>query len=191
MRGKINPLLLLPVALFAGFCGLMALQIMRADSDGLPSTLVGRTAPEFEPGQLGQFALPGRDALLAPGPKLVNFWASWCPPCRAEHPNLVLLASSGLQVIGINYKDTEANGLAFLEELGNPYSAVGTDADGKLALDWGVYGIPETFILDGNGTVLYRHAGPITGRVLQDTILPEIKPLIPDSMYAQLEMQTR
>ncbi len=106
--------------------------------------------------------------------KLVNYWASWCAPCRVEHPTLEELAAEGVPIYGINYKDDPAKALAFLAELGNPYVAMGADASGRTALDWGVYGVPETFVIDGDGTVILRFAGPITGSVLEKTIRPAL-----------------
>ena len=174
---RINPILLLPAILFAGFVGIMSQQLLHGSDNSLPSALVGRAVPGFELQQLGTYAPPTANDLLAPGTKLVNFWASWCGPCRVEHPNLVALAGAGVPILGVNYKDTANNGLSFLRELGNPYVMTGADPDGRIAIDWGVYGIPETFVVDGEGTVRLRHAGPITGRVLRETILPEIRRL--------------
>jgi len=106
---------------------------------------------------------------------LVNYWASWCAPCRVEHPNLEELAESGITIYGVNYKDKPGNALGFLEELGNPYAAMGADAQGRMALDWGVYGVPETYVIDGDGQIVLRFAGPITDRVMEKTILPAIE----------------
>ena len=92
-----------------------------------------------------------------------------------EHPNLAALAAEGVAIYGINYKDEPAKALAFLEELGNPYAAVGADASGRMALDWGVYGVPETYVIDGEGTIILRFAGPITQRVIEDQIRPALE----------------
>ena len=177
MPRRINPLLVLPVVVFAAFCGTLALQLGRTGDDSLPSALIGKPAPAFDPAPFGSHIPPTDAELSAPGPKLVNFWASWCAPCRVEHPNLTLLAKRGIPILGINYKDSEANGLAFLAELGNPYSGIGADPEGRIAIDWGVYGVPETFVVDGNGTVRLRYPGPITASVLADRILPELERL--------------
>ena len=107
--------------------------------------------------------------------KLVNYWASWCAPCRVEHPNLEKLARDGITIYGVNYKDKADNALNFLKELGNPYAALGADESGRMALDWGVYGVPETYVIDGKGNIVLRFAGPITERVMQTTILPAIE----------------
>ena len=177
MARRINPLLVLPVAVFAAFCATLALQLTRAGDDSLPSALIGKSAPDFEPAPFGSYVQPTEAELRAPGPKLVNFWASWCAPCRVEHPNLALLADRGIPILGVNYKDSEAKGISFLAELGNPYSAIGADPHGRIAIDWGVYGIPETFVVDGDGKVRLRYAGPITASVLAERILPEIEHL--------------
>jgi cytochrome c biogenesis protein CcmG/thiol:disulfide interchange protein DsbE len=104
----------------------------------------------------------------------VNFWASWCAPCRAEHPLLTEIAASGVPVIGVNYKDTPANALAFLDELGDPFASIGADRSGRTGLDWGIYGVPETFVVDADGTVLLRHPGPLT----RDIVARRLQPVI-------------
>ena len=112
--------------------------------------------------------------LDAPGVKLVNFFASWCGPCRAEHPILMDLAAEGVPVIGINYKDKSADAARWLKELGNPYAAIGHDEPGRVGIEWGVYGVPETFVVDRDGRIRFKQVGPITPAVLRDTILPMI-----------------
>ena len=109
-------------------------------------------------------------------PVLVDFWAPWCAPCRVEHPNLVALTEAeGIPIYGINYKDERGNALAFLDELGDPYAAASADEGGRTARDWGVYGVPETFVIDGEGRVLARVAGPVTERTLERTIRPALE----------------
>ena len=186
MPRRTNPLLVLPLVVFAVFFGVMALQIDRSGSDNLPSAFVGKAAPAFEPLPFGSHIPPTQAELFVPGPKLVNFWASWCAPCRVEHPNLVYLATLGIPIMGVNYKDREENGITFLTELGNPYSRIGADPEGRIAIDWGVYAIPETFVLDGNGIVRFRYPGPITAAVMEELILPEIKRLSGNSDPAEL-----
>jgi cytochrome c biogenesis protein CcmG/thiol:disulfide interchange protein DsbE len=110
--------------------------------------------------------------LAAPGVKLVNFWASWCAPCRVEHPILEEIAAAGTPVIGVNYKDTPANALAFLDELGDPYRRIGADATGRTGIDWGIYGVPETFVIDASGNILLRHPGPITRDIFEARFAP-------------------
>lgn len=169
---RISPLVLIPPVVFAGLAALFFFGMGRDDS--LPSTLVGRPVPAVPATALG--TEPAFDAaiLRQPGVKLVNFWASWCAPCRAEHPMLERLAAEGIPIYGVNYKDDPAKALAFLAELGNPFRAITADASGRAALDWGVYGVPETYVIDGSGRVILRFAGPITGQELERTIRPAL-----------------
>ncbi len=173
----IRPLMLVPMVLLAAFCGLLAFRMMEDSPSGLQSVLIGNPAPPLEPSALGPGRPPTSQDIDRPELKLVNFWASWCAPCRAEHPNLAGLAAAGLPIYGINYKDRESHALGFLAELGNPFRAIGADGDGTIAIDWGVYGVPETFIVDQAGVVQLRFAGPITGRVLESVVLPELERL--------------
>jgi cytochrome c biogenesis protein CcmG/thiol:disulfide interchange protein DsbE len=113
--------------------------------------------------------------LTASGVKLVNFWASWCGPCRAEHPLLEALSAEGVPVIGVNYKDTPENALGFLAELGDPYAKIGADESGRTGLDWGIYGVPETFVIGPDGTVVMRFPGPISPNVLEKRIRPAME----------------
>ena len=106
---------------------------------------------------------------------MVNFWQSSCAPCVAEHPLLILLSEkTGLPLLGINYKDPPAGARRFLNRYGNPFTAIGVDADGRAAIEWGVYGMPETFILDGKGRVVYKQIGEITQEVMDQVLLPAI-----------------
>lgn len=114
------------------------------------------------------------EMLRQPGVKLVNFWASWCPPCRAEHPTLTEL-SRRLPVYGVDLKDPEANAQAFLKEHGDPYHAIATDPNGRTAIDWGVTAPPETFIINGEGEVLYRFAGPMIREDYTNRFVPELE----------------
>ena len=166
-------LALLPVALFALLGGFLLAGLFRDDPDALPSTLVGRAAPG-----LALDPLPGRaplteDVLRDGEVKLLNFWASWCGPCRVEHPQLEALAAE-VPLYGVNYKDRPDDAAAFLEELGDPFRAIGADG-GRVGLDWGLYGVPETFVVDGAGVVRLRFAGPITRSVVEDTLRPAIE----------------
>ena len=171
--GRIPWLVLLPPIMFIALFGLFYSGMMREDPDALPSAFVGRTAPDLELASLGDFALPEieniNDFII------VNFWASWCGPCRQEHPILMDLANSGMTIFGVNYKDRPSNALNFLAELGNPYDAVGSDTEGSNGFNWGVYGIPETFVVDPDGHIVLRFAGPVTRRVLGEKILPVIR----------------
>ncbi len=172
---KISPLMILPPAIFAGLAVMFFVGMQREDPDALPSAMAGKPAPDMALTQLGNKPPFDNEALRTPGVKLVNYWASWCAPCRVEHPTLEQLADEGIPIYGINYKDDPAKALAFLEELGDPYVGVGADANGRTALDWGVYGVPETYVIDGEGTVILRFAGPVTQRVLENTLRPAME----------------
>ncbi|KUJ82159.1 DsbE family thiol:disulfide interchange protein [Ruegeria profundi] len=172
---KISPLMIAPPLIFGVFAVMAGFGMFRDDPDALPSAREGQPAP---PVVLTEF--PGKtifdDATLRDGEvKLVNYWASWCAPCRAEHPNLEALSNEGIPVYGINYKDKLNNAKAFLTELGDPYRAIGQDENGRMALDWGLYGVPETYVIDGDGTIILRFAGPITQRVIESTIRPALE----------------
>ena len=156
-------LMFAPPLLFAALAVMFWAGMGRQSPDDLPSVFINRQAPavlaEGLPG------IPGlRDADLRSGEvTVVNFWASWCPPCRAEHPTLMALAAEGVRVVGVNMMDDPANAGAFLAEAGNPFLAVAFDPRGKMRLDWGVTAPPETFILRGDGTVAFKFIGPMVG----------------------------
>lgn len=171
---RISPLVALPPVLFAGLALVFFLGMQREDPDALPSARQGQEVPPLTVETLAGY--PGFDdgKLREPGAKLVNFWASWCAPCRAEHPNLEVLAAEGVTIYGVNYKDKPDNAAGFLEELGNPYTAIMADSSGRTGIDWGTYGVPETFVIDGKGKIVLRFAGPITERVIDSTIKPAI-----------------
>lgn len=169
---KVSPLVLLPPVIFAALAVTFYVGMQRENPDELPSALQGRKAPEMTVTPLGDLTPFDRETLATGEVKLVNFWASWCGPCRVEHPNLQQLADEGVVIYGVNYKDQPGNALSFLEELGDPYAAVAADESGRTGLDWGLYGVPETFVLDANGKVILRFPGPVTQRVLNDTIRP-------------------
>lgn len=172
---RVSPLMIAPPVIFGAFVALALVGMFRDDPEALPSAREGRPAP---PVVLSEF--PGKagfdDAALRDGQvKLVNYWASWCAPCRVEHPNLEALANEGIPVYGINYKDQLGNAAAFLEELGDPYAGIGRDEHGRMALDWGVYGVPETYVVDGSGTIILRFAGPVTQRVIRERLRPAME----------------
>lgn len=171
----ISWLMVLPPLVFGALAVMFYLGMQRDDPEALPSARIGQAAPGVALVPLGSKPVLEDAALAEPGVKLVNYWASWCAPCRAEHPHLVALAEEGLPIYGINYKDDPAKALAFLDELGDPYSAIGADATGRTALDWGLYGVPETYVIDGEGRVVLRFAGPITQRTLESQIRPAIE----------------
>ena len=152
------------------------LGLQRQGAETLPSALIDKPVPEFQLAGLREGA-PGLSTadLKAPGVKLVNIWASWCAPCRAEHPQLMALAERGVPLHGINYKDERAAATEFLDELGNPYTLIGADDTGRTGIEFGVYGVPETFVIDGEGTVVYGHVGPIMARDIEKYIAPAIE----------------
>jgi len=168
----LNPLMFLPPLIFAGLTAIFLAGLSREYPDAPPTGREGGPAPEFTLSQLGQNPPFTRAELTEPGIKLVNFWASWCAPCRAEHPNLQALSEEGFPVYGVAYKDEPEKALAFLNELGSPFTAIGADRDARAGFDWGVSGIPETFVLDGSGNILLRFAGPITQRSMKSRIRP-------------------
>lgn len=171
---------LLPLLVFAGLA-VYLWQGLGKDPGILPSALLDKPAPQFDlpplPGRVPEEPLATRH--LASGePMLVNFFASWCGPCQVEHPVLNALAREhGVTIHGINYKDTPERARAFLRQLGDTYSRIGEDADGRVAIDFGVYGIPETFVIDGEGRVQYRHPGPLSPDMAEKTILPLLESL--------------
>ncbi len=174
---RVSPVMLVPSILFIALAGLFFAGMNRQNPDELPSVLVGAPAPAVALAPLGDKPLWTNETLRDGQVKLVNFWASWCAPCRVEHPNLTILQKEGMAIYGINYKDTVENGLGFLDELGDPYVAVGADPEGRTGLEWGVYGLPETFLIDGDGTVLLRLAGALTERALAERLRPALAKL--------------
>ncbi len=171
-------LYVLPLVIFlaAGVAFWWALDSGR-DPSKLPSALIDKPAPTFELPAIAGLDTPGlATGDLATGEvTLVNVFASWCVPCRAEHPILVRLTEQeGLRLVGINYKDEAADAVDFLEELGNPYSRIGADPEGRASLDWGLTGVPETYVIDGAGRIRYRHVGPINPPEVESKILPAV-----------------
>ena len=172
---------LLPIAIFAGIGMLLYLGLYR-DPSLVPSPLVGKPVPEFEldPVQGRELGLSSRD--LRGEVALVNVFASWCVACRDEHPLLLALEREGvLPIHGLNYKDTPDDATAWLNALGDPYTRIGADLDGRVGIDWGVYGVPETFVVDQDGRIAYKHIGPVTPRVLDEIILPLVRVLRADT----------
>jgi cytochrome c biogenesis protein CcmG/thiol:disulfide interchange protein DsbE len=166
-----KPLMLLPPLIFAGFAAVAYIGL-KTGEQALPSTMVGQNAPKIEAVALGDLPLATDADLTAPGVKLVNFWASWCQPCRAEAGMLMQLQAQGVTILGVNYKDKDADALGFLSEVGNPFAKVAADTSGRMGIDWGIYGVPETFVVGGDGKVIARLAGPITQGTLAQTIQP-------------------
>ena len=172
--GKFKPFMFLPPVLFVALAALFWFGNMREDRDALPSAREGQVAPPVVLAQLGEKALFDDDVLRDGEVKLVNYWASWCAPCRAEHPLLEELAEE-VAVYGVNYRDQPDRALDFLDELGDPFAGVGSDLAGRMGLDWGLYGVPETYVVAGDGTVILRFAGPITPQVVENRIRPAIE----------------
>lgn len=172
---KIRPLMLAPPLIFAAFVMLAAVGMFRDDPEGLPSTLVGQMAPALPDKPLSGFAAPAPDALKSGEVTLVNFWASWCPPCRAEHPKLLQMQAEGIAIIGVNFKDTESAATKYMRDDGNPFAAIGFDPQGRTAINWGVTAPPETFIVGPDGIVLFRFAGPLVGSDYEQRFLPALK----------------
>ena len=170
---------LVPLSVFLVMAVYFAVGLTK-DSKVLPSALIDKPVPEFSlpPIEGG----PGKGFssadLRAGRVSVINVFASWCGPCRTEHPFITRLATLKVaKVYGLNYKDNPKSALRWLREFGDPYAAHGVDNDGRVSIDWGVYGIPETFIIDNSGTIRYKHVGPINGDILEDEILPVIKKL--------------
>ena len=164
---------LVPAAVLAALVVLFAAGLQRDPSE-IPSPLIGQPAPAFDLPTLGGARLATAD--LHGAPVLVNFWASWCTPCLQEHPLLMELARAGVKIVGINYKDDPASARRFLGRHGNPYTRVGIDRSGRTAIDFGVYGVPETYVIDGAGKIAFRHVGPLTETAVRDKLLPLLKP---------------
>jgi cytochrome c biogenesis protein CcmG/thiol:disulfide interchange protein DsbE len=168
----------LPLGLFLALSGLFLAQLLSGrDTSTVPSALIGQEAPRTELPPLEGIGLPGlASAEFAGEVTLVNVWASWCAPCRQEHPLLMQLARDDrVRIAGLNYKDRAENARRFLGELGNPYDAIGVDDSGRTAIDWGVYGVPETFLVGRDGTILWKHVGPFTPQVVIDELMPRIE----------------
>jgi cytochrome c biogenesis protein CcmG/thiol:disulfide interchange protein DsbE len=173
MRRKL--LFLVPVALFAGLLAAFAIGL-RHDPHLLPSALIDRPAPDFAlPGLYETTHGLGRDD-LGGHIALVNFFASWCAPCREEHQELMALTRRpGVRLDGIAYKDKPEDSRAFLDRFGNPYGRIGVDRNGTTAIDFGVYGVPETYVVAASGRIRYRHVGPLTADDVKEKILPLIE----------------
>ncbi len=170
--------LLTPLIVVAAIVFLFATTISR-DATLLPSVLINKPVPEFElPAIEGiEDNSPGfSSADLVGGVSVVNVFASWCIPCRQEHPYLLdLAANSDVKIYGLNQKDAAENARAFLVELGNPYDAVGADSRGRVSIDWGVYGVPETFVVNPQGIITYKQIGPLNEDSYRNGLLPAIE----------------
>jgi cytochrome c biogenesis protein CcmG, thiol:disulfide interchange protein DsbE len=172
---------LLPLLAFLGLAAVFFAQLMSGrDISTVPSALIGQLAPETKLPPLEGADLPGLDSAAFVGKvTLVNVWGSWCVPCRDEHPLLLELSrDERFTIAGMNYKDQPENARRFLGELGNPYEAIGVDDAGRTAINWGVYGVPETFLVGKDGKILYKHVGPLTLEAITDDLLPQIEKAI-------------
>lgn len=165
---------LLPGFLFALLVALFVVGLQR-DPSLVPSPLVGKAAPEFTLPRLDDPELSLSRGDLLGKVSLVNIWGTWCSGCRQEHEALMEIArDGGVPIYGLNWKDDLDLAREWLVKLGNPYAAVGVDQDGRVAIDWGVYGAPETFLIGPDGTVLYKHIAPITLQIWQEQFVPRI-----------------
>ncbi len=163
----------LPVVFGIGFLALFAIGLMLPPPQEIESAYKNKPLPVFSlPPLFEQGDTLTAQSLRNDGPVLLNVFASWCAPCRAEHGVLMDLKSRGVPIYAINYKDTRAAGQRFLNRLGNPYRAIGFDRNGATALDLGVYGVPETFVINGDGHVQIRHVGPLSAQDVRAKILP-------------------
>lgn len=175
--------LALPLVIFASLAGLFWYALQGGDPSRLPSALIGKPVPDFTLPALDGLAADGKDVPgfaasdLAQGePTIVNVFASWCVECQVEHPLLLALGQQkGIRLYGIDYKDDEASARRFLGRYGNPYARVGADRSGRTAIDFGVYGVPETYVVTGDGKIAYRHVGPLTEQAIKEKLLPLVQ----------------
>jgi cytochrome c biogenesis protein CcmG, thiol:disulfide interchange protein DsbE len=162
-----------PPAIFAALAAMFYLGVANSSGRDLPSTFIGKPTPPVTEALLGDY--PGVTAASLTGEvTLVNFWASWCPPCRAEHPVLLELAGQGIRIVGINFNDREADALKYLSDDGNPFVAIAFDPNGRTSFDWGVSAPPETFIVDESGIIVFKFTGPLVGDDYDQRFAPEL-----------------
>ncbi len=189
-KGGINLLILLPLIIFVGMAGLFAYQMKFGNNPNeVPSVLINKPAPTFDlPALDPKFGIVRPDQGVLPGFKtadllgkvsVVNVWASWCPTCRDEHPILLQMTKDQrFELVGLAYKDEPANSASFLGNHGNPFDAVGMDVSGRTGIDWGVYGAPETFIVDRKGIIRHKHIGALTPRSLAESFMPKLEAIL-------------
>jgi cytochrome c biogenesis protein CcmG, thiol:disulfide interchange protein DsbE len=175
---KRNYLAFLPVVFFLSLAAIFASQLMSGkDASVLPSALIGKSAPATDLPSLNPSALNGlKSAAFTGHVTVLNVFASWCIPCRQEHPALIKLAKDKRFILaGLNYKDRPENAKRFIAELGDPYAIIGTDEAGRAGIEWGVYGVPETYVIDKDGIIRYKYVGPLDDKAIVLEILPEIE----------------
>jgi len=166
---------LIPIGLFAVLGGFFFVGL-HLDPSEVPSPLIGKPAPAFDLPELKDMEQRVSDADLKGRPTLLNVWATWCGGCRQEHEMLLQLSKQGgVPIYGLNYRDERTGALRWLDQLGDPYVAVGYDPSGTASLDWGVYGAPETFLMDPQGIVVYKHLGPMTSKAWREEFMPRIQ----------------
>lgn len=168
---------LIPVILFLGLAIALGLGLSRNPQE-IPSALIDKPIPAFTLPPVQGRTLGLASADLGGEISLVNVFASWCVACRAEHPLLMRLeADRAVPIHGLNYKDAPADAARWLDTLGDPYTRTGSDRDGRVAIDWGVYGVPETFVVSAGGRIAYKHIGPLTEKALDEIVLPLVRRL--------------
>ncbi|MEO5770745.1 MAG: DsbE family thiol:disulfide interchange protein [Burkholderiaceae bacterium] len=168
---------LLPLAVFAVLAGFLAVGL-KLDPREVPSPLIGKPAPGFALTRLDDAAKTIRGEDMLGQVWILNVWASWCAACRDEHPHLLAYAQNKqVPMLGLNYKDTRPAGIGWLARFGNPYDASLFDADGRVGIDFGVYGVPETFVIDKQGVIRFKQIGPVTPEVIATRIVPLVKAL--------------
>jgi cytochrome c biogenesis protein CcmG/thiol:disulfide interchange protein DsbE len=169
---------LVPLAIFAVLAAFLAVGL-KLNPREVPSPLIGKPAPAFALPRLDDASVKVSREQLMGKPWVLNVWASWCGPCREEHPLVIDLARRyPIAVFGLNYKDRGDDARAWLREMGDPFAATLVDADGKVGIDWGVYGVPETFVIDKEGRVRLKHIGPLTSQAVRDKVEPLLKELV-------------
>ncbi|MPY76152.1 MAG: DsbE family thiol:disulfide interchange protein [Alphaproteobacteria bacterium] len=174
---RVRLVFLVPVVVFLALGIVLGWGLTR-DPREIPSALIGKPVPEFALPPVQRRALGLASTDLKGEVSLVNVFASWCTACREEHPLFLRLEAEGVVPIhGLNYKDRRQDAARWLDTLGNPYTRTGADRDGRVAIDWGVYGVPESFVISKDGRIAYKHVGAVTPKVLQTTILPLIEAL--------------
>jgi len=167
----------IPIAIFVALVALLGVGL-KLDPREVPSPLIGKPAPHFELPQLRETTKTFTERDMRGKVWMLNVWASWCVSCRAEHPVLLDLAASGtVPIYGLNYKDKREDGLAWLKGMGDPYTLSIYDFDGRVGIDYGVYAVPETYVIDKAGVIRYKRIGPLTPQIVKEKVLPLVREL--------------